>query len=106
MAEADDGGVEVGQEADGAAVLGGVGGEEAGRLPQAGPAVTFGPTEADEVVRERRRRAPAALDELVDGDNGLMPLEQHVALTWLELEARAGSPDGEPPAPSAADPPG
>jgi hypothetical protein len=69
-------------------------------VPPTGAAMTVGPTEADDIVRqivqERRKRAPGLLDGLLDDGKGLPPLERHVEATWRELEARAQGPDANP----------
>jgi hypothetical protein len=67
----------------------------------AGDALAIGPTEAEEIVRrivqDRRDRATGLLDGHFDERRkGLPPLEQHVAETWRELEARAHEPDADP----------
>jgi hypothetical protein len=64
--------------------------------PAAG-ALAVGPTDPDEivrqVVRERRERAPAALDGLLNDGKGPPLLERHIEETWRELEVRAQEPD-------------
>jgi hypothetical protein len=75
------------------------------RLASPAAALAVGPTDPDEivrqVVRERRDRAPGALDGLLDDGKGLPPLAEHVEATWGELEAQATDSAGDSPAAGA-----
>jgi hypothetical protein len=74
-------------------------------VPPTGAAMTVGPTEADEIVREivsvRRNQAPDLLDGLRERQKGLPPLAEHVEVTWCELEALANNPAVDSPAAGA-----
>jgi hypothetical protein len=72
----------------------------------AGSALTIGPTDPDEIVRQivhdRRERAPGLLDGHFDERRkGLSPLAEHVEATWRELEALANDPAADSPAAAA-----
>jgi hypothetical protein len=66
-------------------------------VPPTGDVMAIGPTDAEEIVRrivrQRRSAAPGVLDDLLDDDKGLPPLDQHVEQVWRELEAQAKEPE-------------
>jgi hypothetical protein len=67
------------------------------RLPA--DALKTGPTDPEEIVHQvverRRKRAPDLLEDMLGGQKGLPPFEQHLADAWRELEALANEPDKE-----------
>jgi hypothetical protein len=67
------------------------------RLPA--DALKTAPTDPEEIVHQvvqrRRKRASDPLEDILGGQKGLPPFEQHLADTWRELEALANEPDNE-----------